>query len=126
MARLRQQNPQNYGSSGNINAEFENVVRYLNAGELGDKTVGELLAILFDSTGTFAGPIELRNDSSEGLQYRVGTYADADTGWITLVSIAALKGADGTVVGEIGAPIFHTRQQFLTMLMSLLIAYSYG
>lgn len=110
MARLRQQNPQNYGSSGNINAEFENVVRYLNASELGDKTVGELLSILFDSTGTFVGPIEIRNDSSEGLQYRVGTYADDDTGWITLASLASLKGADGTVVGEIGAPIFHTRQ----------------
>ena len=72
MARLRQQNPQNYGSSSNINAEFENLTRYVNAGELGDKTIGELLAVLFNSSGEFAGPIELRNDSSAGLQYRIG------------------------------------------------------
>ena len=40
MVRLRQQYPQNYGSSGNINTEFENLTRYLNSAELGDNTVG--------------------------------------------------------------------------------------
>ena len=109
MARLRQQNPQNYGSSSNINAEFENLTRYVNAGELGDKTIGELLAVLFNSSGEFAGPIELRNDSSAGLQYRIGSYADANTGWITLASLADLRGAAGSTAGEIGAPIFHAR-----------------
>ena len=49
MTRLRQQYPQNYGSSGNINTEVENITRYLNSAELGDKTVGELLGTLFDS-----------------------------------------------------------------------------
>jgi hypothetical protein len=110
MARLRQQNPQNYGSSSSINAEFENITRYINAGELGDKTVGELLAILFDINGEFAGPIELRNDSSAGIQYRVGTYSDTTTGWITLATLAELRGADGSTAGDVGAPIFHARQ----------------
>jgi len=39
MARLRQQHPQNYVSSGNIHTDFENVIRYINSAELGDKTV---------------------------------------------------------------------------------------
>ena len=47
MARIRQQFPQNYGSSGNINTEFENLFRYLNAAELGDNTLGELLQTIF-------------------------------------------------------------------------------
>ena len=53
MARIRQQFPQNYGSSGNINVEFENLIRYLNSAELGNKTVDELLAKLFDSDSGF-------------------------------------------------------------------------
>ena len=55
MARLRQQYPQNYGSSGNIHVDFENIVRYLNSAELGDKTLGELLAVLFNADGEFEG-----------------------------------------------------------------------
>ena len=48
MARLRQQHPQNYVSSGNIHTDFENIIRYINAAEFGDKTIGELLAVLFN------------------------------------------------------------------------------
>lgn len=110
MARIKQQNPQNYVSSTNINAEFENVLRYLNAAELGDKTLGELLTQIFDTSGVWKGPIELRNDSSAGLQYRVGTYTDTTSGWVNLVTVEDLRGAAGSVVGEIGAPILHARQ----------------
>ena len=35
MARLRQQYPSNYSSSSNINTELENIIRYVNAAELG-------------------------------------------------------------------------------------------
>ena len=42
MARLRQQHPQNYVSSGNIHTDFENIIRYLNTAEFGDKTIAEL------------------------------------------------------------------------------------
>lgn len=110
MARIRQQFPQNYGSSGNINTEFENLFRYLNAAELGDNTLGELLQTIFSSTGEWQGPIEFRKDASGDIQYRVGTYADDTTGYITLVSAAELRGAAGATVGEIGAPIIHSRQ----------------
>ena len=109
MARIRQQFPQNYGSSGNINTEFESVIRYLNAAELGNNTVGELLAKLFDASGNFDGPIELRKDTSAGIQYRIGEYSNASTGWITLATLAELRGEAGQNFGEIGAPIFFGR-----------------
>ena len=60
MARIRQQYPQNYGSSGNINTEFETLIRYLNSAELGDNTIGELLAKIFDSAGNWSGPCRVQ------------------------------------------------------------------
>lgn len=110
MARLRQQFPQNYGSSGNINTEFEQLVRYINAAEYGGNTLAELLAKIFDADGVFDGPVELRKDSSAGLQYRVGEYTDPEKGWITLATLAELRGEKGQDVGTIGAPIIHSRQ----------------
>ncbi len=114
MARLRQQYSQNYGSSSNINTEFENLVRYLNAAELGEKTLGELLATLFDSSGVWQGPIEMRKDSSLGIQYRIGSYSDTTTGWVTLASMDDLRGAAGSTAGTIGAPILYSRQDVAT------------
>ncbi|MAE55981.1 MAG: hypothetical protein CMK23_08290 [Porticoccaceae bacterium] len=112
MARIRQQYPQNYGSSGNINTEFESVIRYLNAAEIGDNTIGELLGKIFDNAGNWNGPVEFRKDSSSGIQYRVGEYANADTGWQTLATLAELRGEDGAQASEIGAPIFFGRVDF--------------
>lgn len=113
MARLRQQYPQNYGSSGNISAEFESIVRYLNSAEYGNNTLSELLAKLFDDSGVFDGPVELRKDSSAGLQYRVGEYTDPSEGWKTLATLAELRGEDGQDFGEIGAPIIHARADYV-------------
>ncbi len=109
MARLRQQYPHNYGSSGNISTEIESVVRYLNAAELGNNTIGELFSILFDSDGVWQGPIAMRLDSEAGLQYRVGTYTDPELGWVTLAALADIRGAAGTDTGTLGAPIFFGR-----------------
>ena len=113
MARLRQQHPQNYVSSGNIHTDFENIVRYINAAEFGDKTIGELLAVLFNSEGTFQGPIELRVDNVNGLQYRVGVYSGADDGWIDLIDISSLRGPGGSNVGTVEGPFFFNRQDKL-------------
>lgn len=112
MARIRQQFPQNYGSSGNINTEFENVIRYINAAELGNKTVGELLAKLFDTDGNFDGPIELQKSTGGDIEYRVGEYTNTTDGWITLVAAADLRGPSGQDFGEIGAPIFFGRADY--------------
>ena len=91
MARLRQQNPGNYGSSSNISADFENIIRYINRTELGDKTLGELMSTIFDEDGEFAGPIELRLDPTNGFQYRVGEYDDETSGWITIASVEDVR-----------------------------------
>ena len=125
MARIRQQYPQNYGSSGNINTEFESVIRYLNAAELGNNTVGELLAKLFNSNGDFDGPVEFRKDASAGIQYRIGEYADADTGWITLVTLDEIRGESGVNFGEIGAPIIFGRVDTVATASQTVFAYAH-
>lgn len=109
MARLRQQHPQNYVNSGNIHTDFENVIRYVNAAELGNKTIGELFSILFNEEGVFRGPIQMRVDPVSGLQFRVGMYASADAGWQTLTDLAALRGPSGANVGTVEGPLFYNR-----------------
>mgnify|MGYP006423076653 CR=1 FL=1 len=112
MARIRQQHPQNYGSSGNINTEFEALIRYLNSAELGNKTIAELMKTLFNEDGQFDGPIEFRRDTDGGIQYRVGEFSREDAGWNTLARLDELRGEPGEDFGEIGAPILYSREDF--------------
>lgn len=126
MARIRQQYPQNYGSSGNISTEFENLIRYLNAAELGNKTIGELLAQIFDDNGDFDGPIELRKDTSGGIQYRVGNWDSANEGWQTIVSLNDIRGEPGSDVGTVGAPIFHSRQDYVATASQSVFNYAHA
>ena len=113
MARLKVLYPGNHTSSGNIGADIENIVRYLNSAEVGDYTLSELIKVLFDSAGVLKAPVELRNDNLAGLQYRVGSYTDNETGWETIATIADLRGASGSDVGTIGAPLFSARQDIV-------------
>ncbi|NCW67703.1 MAG: hypothetical protein EBV86_03895 [Marivivens sp.] len=125
MARIRQQYPQNYGSSGNINTEFENLIRYLNSAELGNKTVGELLAKLFDDNGVWNGPVEFRKDSSAGLQYRIGEYTSAEEGWKTIIANSELRGESGSNAGEIGAPIFFGLASYTATAGQTIVEYAH-
>jgi len=109
MARLKVLYPGNHTSSGNIGADIENIVRYLNSAEVGDFTLAELVKVLFDQDGVLKAPVELRNDNEAGLQYRVGQYTDNETGWKELATIAEIRGAAGSDVGTIGAPLFSAR-----------------
>jgi len=113
MARLKVLYPGNHTSSGNIGADIENIVRYLNSAELGDETLAELMRKLFDTDGILKAPVELRNDPIEGLQYRVGEYAEKNEGWNQLSSAAQIRGAAGSDVGTIGAPLFSARQDIV-------------
>lgn len=113
MARLRQQHPSNYRSSGTISDEFEQIVRYLNSAERGNKTLGELIAQLFDDAGNFAGPVAFRLDAVNGFQVRIGTYADPQAGWQTLAGIADLRGPSGIDVGLIEGPLFFNRREYV-------------
>lgn len=112
MARLRQQHPQDYVSSSRINAEIENIIRYLNAAEIGNKTVGELLDSIFNDEGEFDGAVELRLDPTVGLQYRVGEYDLPEEGWKTIADIADLRGPAGVNVGTVEGPFFYNRQDY--------------
>ena len=109
MARLRQQHPQNYVNSGNIHTDFENVIRYINSAELGDKTISELLRVLFNEDGVFRGPVQMRVDTNDGLQYRVGQYSSDSEGWASLVEIGDLRGPAGSNAGVIEGPFFYSR-----------------
>ncbi|WP_287133011.1 hypothetical protein [Alteromonas sp.] len=113
MARLKVLYPGNHTSSGNIGADIENIVRYLNSAEVGDNTISELVKVLFDDNGVLKAPVELRNDKINGLEYRVGSYPDAETGWQQLATIAEIRGPSGSDVGTIGAPLFSARQDFV-------------
>ena len=115
MARIRQQHPQNYRSSGNINTEFEALIRYLNSAELGNKTIAELMKTLFNDDGEFDGPIELRRDNEGGIQYRVGEFSRDDAGWNTLVRLDEIRGESGQDFGEIGAPILYSRADLVAV-----------
>ncbi len=112
MARIQQLHPGNYRSTGNIDDEFNSLIRYLVAGEKGDFTLGELMGVLFDSTGKLIAPLEMRLDTSSNLQYRVGTYTDTTTGWTTIVPASDIKGAPGADLGTIEGPLFSGAQSF--------------
>jgi hypothetical protein len=118
MPRLRQQHPSNYGYSGNISDEFENLVRYINSGELGNKTIPELLRQIFDPDGYWAGPIEIRIDAQHGLQYRVGQYSaygvpDGEAAWVTIVPMESLRGIPGSSLATVSPPILRNRADYL-------------
>jgi|GEM_PF-1216754 len=125
MGRLRQLYPQNYGSSSNIHTEIESLVRYLNSAELGNKTVGELLAQIFDIDGNFAGPIEFRKDSEGGIEYRIGTFLEEDDGWLPLLALDDVRGEPGANVGEIGAPLLYGRQDYAPAALATTLDYAY-
>lgn len=125
MARLRQQYPQNYRASGNISAEFENIIRYLNAAELGNRTVAELLAKLFDEDGRFDGPVQLRKSPEGRLEYRVGEYDLEQNGWKTLAEASEIRGEPGIDVGEIGSPLLHSRLDAISTAGQTFIAYAH-
>ena len=113
MARLRQQHPQNYVNSGNIHTDFENVIRYLNTAELGDKTLAELMATIFNEQGVFDGPVQMRLDATAGIQYRIGQYAGAETGWVTIADVSTFRGTAGASVGNVEGPFFFGRADIL-------------
>ena len=112
MSRLRQLRAFEYGSSNAIQTEFESIVRYLQNAEVAGQTLSETMAKLTDDSGNLSASVQLRNNASSGIQYRVGEYTDAEAGWTTIVPTSEIRGPAGTVIGEIGAPIFNSRVDY--------------
>ena len=114
MARLRQLFPFNYGNPSNTSSEFENLIRYLNSAEFGNKTLTELLEVLFNRNGELDAPVEMRLDPLDGFQYRLGSYERMcvpmpATAWRTIATPEELRGAPGVSCGSIVQPMFSTR-----------------
>ena len=125
MAGIRQTAAFEYASSDKVQTEFENVIRYLQQAEVGGKTLGEVIDNLTDDDGNLNSNVQFQLDSSAGLQYRVGETGE----FITIAALSELRGEAGQNVGDIGAPIFNGRQDYIigtTLRASDGVAYPSG
>jgi len=125
MAGIRQTAAFEYASSDKVQTEFENVIRYLQQAEVGGKTLGEVIDNLTDDNGNLNSNVEFQLDSSAGLQFRVGETGD----FTTIAALSELRGEAGQNVGDIGAPIFNGRQDYIigtTLRASDGVAYPSG
>ena len=125
MAGIRQTAAFEYASSDKVQTEFENVIRYLQQAEVGGKTLGEVIDNLTDDNGNLNSNVEFKLDSSAGLQFRVGETGD----FTTIAALSELRGEAGQNVGDIGAPIFNGRQDYVigtTLRASDGVAYPSG
>jgi hypothetical protein len=118
MSRLRQYNPNRYISSEAVHAEFENLVRYINAAEVGDMTLGELMNKLFGPDGTLQSTAKFRFDASTGLEVDYGNNA-----WRLVAPASAMRGSAGTSVGSIDGPVFFNRKDFTSIAGQTLYTY---
>ena len=126
MARFRLQNPGNYRSGDRVSAEFENLARYLVAAERGDKTLGELTAMIFGTDGEIVDSfIEMRYDATDGLQYRIGEYDDALEGWVNIATPEMLTGPAGDDVGELLGPIMADRTDITATSGQMVFPYEF-
>jgi hypothetical protein len=106
MSRLRQYYANRYTSSEATNAEFENLMRYINAAELGNLTIGELMAKLFDANGDLSLGLDFRYDPSTGIEF----LSDPDSeNWELLVAAEDLRGAPGLNIGNVESPLLSNR-----------------
>lgn len=110
MARLSLMHPGNHRSAERIGDEFENLARYLVAAEIGGLTLGEMMDKIFNDSGEVDGLVDIRLDTTIGLQYRTGEYSDPEEGWSTIVSIDSIRGSSGVDFGLIDAPTLYGRE----------------
>lgn len=110
MARLRQYFANRYASAEATNSEFENIIRYLNAAEIGNLTLGELMSKIFDAGGEVKLGIDFRFDPAFGIQFKI----DEDSeNWTTLVGAEEIRGPSGANVGNVETPLFTNRQDIV-------------
>lgn len=119
--RLRQYLANRYTSSESINAEFENVIRYLNAAELGNLTLSELLLKIFDEDGGVVFGVSFRYNPATGIE--VKTDPDSDE-WQLLVTVDDIRGPAGESVGSIEGPLFFNRQDVTATSGQTIFAYT--
>jgi hypothetical protein len=106
MARLRQTFANRYASSEATGSEFENIVRYINAAEIGNLTLHELMEKLFDAEGDLSLGLRMRFNPGVGLEYQIG---DETENWTLVAAEDAVRGAPGVDIGTVEAPLFANR-----------------
>ena len=117
MGRLRQYNPNNYNTSRSIHDDFENIVRYLVAGERGNRSYSEMFQDLFDDDGKVDIGVRFSFDS-DGLKMRVG-----EGDWEILAPVQDLRGSPGRDVGNVSLPIITGLTQYTATAGQTIFAY---
>jgi hypothetical protein len=120
MSRLRQYFANRYSSSEATNSEFENVIRYLNTAELGNRTLAELMEKIFDSNGDVNLGIEFRFNPSTGLEFRLDSN---EPEWTLLAATESIRGTSGSNVGTIESPLFSNRVDFTSTASQTVFPY---
>ena len=109
MARIRQIHPYSYYVSSHVSDDITNIVRYLSSAELGNKTLSELMAELFDKdTGELLPGIELRVHDGY-IEWR----PNEDTDWSKLVALEELKPPPGDFIGDVTEVLLSARQEYV-------------
>lgn len=120
MSRLRQYYASRYTSAEATNAEFENIIRYLNAAEFGNKTVAELLDKLFDDDGNLLLGIQFRYNPATGIEVLTDSKTD---NWTLLAPTESIRGEAGLNLGNIEAPLFSNRVDITSILGQTVFPY---
>ncbi len=120
MARLRQYFASRYGSQEATSSEFENIIRYLNSAELGNQTLAELMAKVFDEDGDVALGVEFRFDAATGLEFRLDDASD----WTLIADAVSIRGTPGINLGTVNGPLLSNRQQFTAGVSQVAYAYT--
>jgi hypothetical protein len=118
MARLRQIQPGRYGSSDAVGSEFESIIRYLNGAEIGNNTLSELLAKVFNNNGEVTLGLGFRFDPAAGLQV---SFSDGQ--WYTIAGVDQVRGAPGLNVGSVDGSMFSNRQDFIAIAAQTVFPY---
>lgn len=121
MARIQQQNPNNYRSSALIHTDFENLIRYLVSSERGNKSLPEMMRLIFDEEGAVTIDVALQY-SADGIQWRLG----ADGDWQTLATVAELRGEPGRDVGTVPLPVITQRSDITATAAQTVFPYAHS
>jgi len=120
MSRLRQYYANRYTSSEATNAEFENIIRYLNGAEIGNRTIFELLDKIFDDAGNVNIGYEFRFNPATGIEYRSDITVNE---WTMIAATNDIRGTSGESVGTIEAPLFSNRMDVVATASQTVFPY---
>ena len=120
MGRLRQYNPNNYGSARAIHDEFENIVRYIVAGERGNLSYAEMFDGIFDEDGKLSINVSFEFDG-DGLKMKIG-----EKDWELLAPVEALRGNPGRDVGLVPLPVITGLVNYEATSGQTVFAYVHG